>query len=118
MRIRKRYIGLFAALVIAAGIWHASLHRPTGPAQGVEIQGTRFIAPSAGNADDKTPHPIAATDVSKARRTGRAEGTQRVPGPIFADHASGAVPAKIGTVPTEAKARMMLRLIYLLPLGS
>jgi enamine deaminase RidA (YjgF/YER057c/UK114 family) len=33
--------------------------------------------------------------------SGLPKGTQRVPGPIFADHAFGTVPAKIGTVPDK-----------------
>jgi endonuclease/exonuclease/phosphatase family metal-dependent hydrolase len=46
MKIRKLYICLTAAVIIliGSGIWHASLHRPTGSAEGVEIQGAEFIA--------------------------------------------------------------------------
>ena len=65
MKIRKRYIILIASLIVGAGIWHASLHRPTGPAEGVEIQGTGFITSSAdANATDKMSHPLAAIEVS------------------------------------------------------
>ncbi len=72
MKIRKRYIGLIAALIIGGGIWHASLHRPTGPAEGVEIQGTGFItSPSNANSADKMSHPLAAIEVSNTHQPHR-----------------------------------------------
>ncbi|MGA2796351.1 MAG: endonuclease/exonuclease/phosphatase family protein [Thermoguttaceae bacterium] len=64
MKIRKLYICLTAALLIGGGIWHASLHRPTGPAEGVEIQGTEFLASSSNaNPIDKIPQPIVPIEV-------------------------------------------------------
>ena len=64
MKIRKRYICLIAALIISGGIWNASLHRPTGPAEGVAIQGMGLIAqPSNAAASDKKTQPIVSIEV-------------------------------------------------------
>jgi endonuclease/exonuclease/phosphatase family metal-dependent hydrolase len=66
MKIRKRYIFVTAAAFIGGGIWHASLHRPTGPADGVEIQGMSLIASSTNdNSNDKNPQPIVPIEVNK-----------------------------------------------------
>jgi endonuclease/exonuclease/phosphatase family metal-dependent hydrolase len=49
MKIRKRWTCLLAVLLLCGGVWHASQHRPTGPAEGVEIQGAAFCTYSANN---------------------------------------------------------------------
>ncbi|MGD0516749.1 MAG: endonuclease/exonuclease/phosphatase family protein [Thermoguttaceae bacterium] len=72
MKIRKRYICLIAAVLVGGGIWHASMHRPTGPADGVEIQGADFIvhtakADSAEN-NSQLPVPIDVMDDRKSTR--------------------------------------------------
>ena len=77
MKIRKRYIGLIAGLIILTGVWHASLHRPTGPAQGVDIQGAGYITSFAtaslpeASAVDETLHPVATIEVSDAHEPHR-----------------------------------------------
>jgi endonuclease/exonuclease/phosphatase family metal-dependent hydrolase len=62
MKIRKLYACLIAAALIGGGIWHASLHRSTGPAEGKEIQGTEYlVASSQANTYEKysqLPVPI------------------------------------------------------------
>ncbi len=72
MKIRKRYISLIICLIILAGIWHASLHRPTGPAQGVDIQGMGFITSSANaNSTDNMPHQLATIELSNTNQPHR-----------------------------------------------
>jgi endonuclease/exonuclease/phosphatase family metal-dependent hydrolase len=43
MKNKRRWGILAIALLLGGGIWHASEHRPTGPAEGVEVQGTSFL---------------------------------------------------------------------------
>ena len=71
MKIRKWYICLIAAVLIGGGIWHASLYRPTGPANGVKIQGAIFITSFNANSVDKTPQPIVAIEVKKNIQSSR-----------------------------------------------
>jgi endonuclease/exonuclease/phosphatase family metal-dependent hydrolase len=72
MKIRKRYFCPIAALLIAGGIWHASLHRPTGPAEGVEIQGLDFIDHhSNANSVDKNSQPLVDIEVKNGRQSSR-----------------------------------------------
>jgi endonuclease/exonuclease/phosphatase family metal-dependent hydrolase len=40
----RRWWGVLAmTLLLCGGVWQASQHRPTGPAEGVEIQGAQFL---------------------------------------------------------------------------
>ena len=72
MKIRKLYICLTAAVLIGGGIWHASLHRPTGPAEGMEIQGTEFLASSSqANSYENNSQLIAPIDVKKNQQSSR-----------------------------------------------
>ena len=58
----KRWWGILTiALLFGGGIWHASQHRPTGPAEGVAIQGIEFLQEKASRdvlvPGDKTLYP-------------------------------------------------------------
>lgn len=72
MKIRKRYVCLMVALLIGGGIWHASLHRPIGPAEGVKIQGADYIArPSTGNTIENNSQSIVPLEVKNNRQPSR-----------------------------------------------
>jgi endonuclease/exonuclease/phosphatase family metal-dependent hydrolase len=72
MKIRKRYFCLIAALIVGGGIWHASQHRPTGAAEGVEIQGVDLIAQYASaNGSDKNTQPFVDIEVKNDHRPSR-----------------------------------------------
>ncbi len=69
MKTLKWYVCPIAILLIGGGIWHASLHRPTGPADGVVIQGAEFIHHSAlAKSTAEKSQPIVANEVKDNRQ--------------------------------------------------
>jgi endonuclease/exonuclease/phosphatase family metal-dependent hydrolase len=70
MKIRKRYVCLCAALLVGGVFWHASLYRPTGPADGVDVQGADFTN-RHDNVDptDNNSQPSVAIDVTNNKKS-------------------------------------------------
>jgi endonuclease/exonuclease/phosphatase family metal-dependent hydrolase len=67
----KRYLCPAAIVLLLAGgtIWHASLHRPTGPANGVAVQGDEFLRhPTQATAAAEESQPLAAKEVIDGSR--------------------------------------------------
>jgi endonuclease/exonuclease/phosphatase family metal-dependent hydrolase len=64
MKNRRWQVVAAAVILLGGGIWHASQHRTTGPAEGTEIQGIEFLRNSASR-DNPTPsvRPGAANSV-------------------------------------------------------
>ena len=63
MKNKRWWMIAAAALLLGGGIWHASQHRSTGPAEGVKICGMEFLPDTANHnhstsADDARFHSI------------------------------------------------------------
>jgi endonuclease/exonuclease/phosphatase family metal-dependent hydrolase len=72
MKIRKLYVCLTAAVIIGGGIWHASLHRSTGPAEGIGIQGAEFIiALSRDNSSENNSQIPITKEVKEIKSSPR-----------------------------------------------
>jgi endonuclease/exonuclease/phosphatase family metal-dependent hydrolase len=61
MKITRRWGILAIALLLGGGIWHASQHRPTGPAEGVEIQGAEFLTEKTSSGIPLPANPARNT---------------------------------------------------------